>query len=85
MATEIGVRIGVLESGNYVAVSLSNPFFCFEAKTRAEVEASVETALAFYRHAKEFLREKPPRSKPETRAVTRLRPTATLRKTLAAA
>jgi hypothetical protein len=85
MATEIGVRIGVLENGNYVAVSLSSPFFCFEAQTRAEVEQSVETALAFYRRAKDSQRETPPRSKPETRTVTRLRPTATLRKALAAA
>ena len=85
MATDIGVRIGVLENGNYVAVSVSSPYFCFEGSSRADVEQAVEAGLAFYRRAKDAQREKPPRSKQETRTVTRLRPTTTLRKSLVAA
>lgn len=53
---------GEIENGQWMAISTSSPYFCFEGNSLADVEAKAGRALEFYYGAKGGITTRPPSS-----------------------
>lgn len=46
--TDHRYTVGILDNGEYAAISYKSPFFCFTGKTALEVVQQAESAFEFY-------------------------------------
>ena len=80
--SDLIVKFARRDNGRWIAAStFASPYFCFEGATEAEVQQTVDAALAFYSEGKKIVRQK--RAEKERNiTVTRIRSTSRVRKPL---